>query len=631
MLSDQPDVLQDFLKYIFNNPAIHGMMYIPLNSAIVLEIYKANRATGKPIPCTMTQLYTELCLVLLRKYLVENSDPLAGKLKGKLKDIPTELRTQVLRLGKLAFEGALQQQITFKQLPDGCVDLGFMNVSTELYLGRKYVSYSFLHLTLQEFLAAFYVSQLPGDKQKLLFIENMLINNNKKFNMPFRMSNHLDILWRFMAGLTEFKDIGWELINEATQAIISKFPMDMQYSIMSRRPLLLVHCLLEVQSEQIIRTACDTMMKEHLDAHSTDINNQFALLNTSGFEVVDACTPFDCYAVGYCVAASGHKWNLYLNNVGGNEVIEMLGYGLQSVGDVCRHFNKFSVENSFLSHEAIIYLSKFPPKTLKHMSILNLRNNQLNDETLDGLASTLSHMVSLTSLDLSHNPGSPGGMVKLFQELLNIETIKEMSIHEIHLGSSDIQALSQLIGGLSLKKLKIGDNNMSPECVASIVEVLLSSSSLENLELWWIICTPESAIKWKLLGNNNKLTSLRLINTFGGINLALTYITKALQKNESLKSLEVLPSLEFKYIDSDNTVSSIRAIEIDTVSVKLLSEMLMVNNTLTNLTLISSKLTRDNVLTLSDALQCNSTLECLDLLKVPQMIDKRIMVARNWS
>ena len=43
MLSDQPDVLQDFLKYISNNPAIHGMMYIPLNSAIVLEIYKANK------------------------------------------------------------------------------------------------------------------------------------------------------------------------------------------------------------------------------------------------------------------------------------------------------------------------------------------------------------------------------------------------------------------------------------------------------------------------------------------------------------------------------------------------------------------------------------------------------------
>ena len=99
-------------KYISNNPAIHGMMYIPLNSAIVLEIYKANRTTGKPVPCTMTQLYTELCLVLLRKYLIENKDPLADHLQGRLKDIPDTLREKVLKLGKLTLEGALQQQIT---------------------------------------------------------------------------------------------------------------------------------------------------------------------------------------------------------------------------------------------------------------------------------------------------------------------------------------------------------------------------------------------------------------------------------------------------------------------------------------------------------------------------------------
>ena len=67
----------------------------------------------------------------------ENNDLLADQLQGKLEDIPTALRAQVLKLGKLALEGALKQQITFEQLPDGCVDLGFMNITTELYLGKK--------------------------------------------------------------------------------------------------------------------------------------------------------------------------------------------------------------------------------------------------------------------------------------------------------------------------------------------------------------------------------------------------------------------------------------------------------------------------------------------------------------
>ena len=344
MLSDQPDVLQDFLKYISNNPAIHGMMYIPLNSAIVLEIYKANRTTGKPVPCTMTQLYTELCLMLLRKYLVENKDPLADHLQGRLKDIPDTLREKVLKLGELALEGALKQLITFEQLPDGCVDLGFMNVSTELYLGRKsVVSYSFLHLTLQEFLAAFYVFQLSGVEQKLILIESFLISVSDE--LITKESSHLDVLWRFMAGLTGFNNIGWKLVRRGTRS-----PHRNVYR------LLFVHCLLEIQNEEIIKTACDdksvTKVYEVGTENSEYIHGLFADLifnKPSSSFIVNARTPFDCCAVGYCVAASGREWSSNLVNIGGNEIVEMLGCGLHSVGDVSGYIRMLSLENNSLT------------------------------------------------------------------------------------------------------------------------------------------------------------------------------------------------------------------------------------------------------------------------------------------
>ena len=53
--------------------------------------------------------------------------------------------------------------------------------------------------------------------------------------------------------------------------------------------------------------------------------------------------------------------------------------------------------------------------------------------------------VPLSSLDVSHNPGSQGGLVKLFQEVNNT-IIDNLAVHEINLGPKDIQALSQLIG-----------------------------------------------------------------------------------------------------------------------------------------------------------------------------------------
>ena len=78
--TSHPGMLVHFLKYTFSNPVIKAMMYIPLNCAIVAQIYKNCMCDGgggggekKLILKTMTQLYTALCRSLLRRFLVENS------------------------------------------------------------------------------------------------------------------------------------------------------------------------------------------------------------------------------------------------------------------------------------------------------------------------------------------------------------------------------------------------------------------------------------------------------------------------------------------------------------------------------------------------------------------------------
>ena len=612
MLTDQPDVLEDFLKYISGNPAIHGMMYIPLNSAIVLKIYKANRTIGKPVPRTLTQLYMELSFVLLTKCLVEKNDPLADQVskQSKLEDIPQIFKDQFIELGKLAFEGALRQEITFEQLPDGCNDLcEFVNVSTELYLGRK-STYSFLHLTLQEFLAAFYISQLQGTEQKLIFIENSLIT----FDMNGR-SSHLDVLWRFVAGLTGFKEIGCELIFKATEP----FPFKYFRQHFTYCPLL-AQVLFEVQSENNnIRTACDTILKEQLTGLFLESTHTPSDYHACPF-MINAHTPFDCYAVGYLIAASGHGWSLDAVNIGGNEIVEMLGCGLRSVRDVWGYFNKLNLSSNSLTHQAITDLSKFPSKILNQISVLALSDNKLNKDALNCLADIFPHMVNLTSLDVSNNPGGHGGMVEVFQKL-HTTKVHTLNVVGANLGSSDLQAFSQLIRpAASLKKLKIGDENMSSECVTLMVETVISSSSLEKVELWWIHCTIESARKMKLLENNSNLVSLKFINCLG-LNLAVPHTAEALHRNKSLKTLGI-PS------ECSNTTIWYTNSNYDdnNIDVKALSEMLKVNNTLKELEVFTTKLTRDDVFTLCDALQRNEILEYLYVHpKVFEFIDPRML------
>ena len=255
----------------------------------------------------------------------------------------------------------------------------------------------------------------------------------------------------------------------------------------------------------------------------------------------------------------------------------------------------------------------------------------------------------MSVLDVSSNPGNPGG---LLQGLVRTNVINQLAIHEISdFSLSDIQILSQLIKpGASLKRLKIGNKVMSSECIAVLLETLLSPSSLEILELWWIMYTPENANKFELLENNTNLASIRLMNNFDGINMALQCIAKALGKNKSLRLLGILSenifsNCDYDYDDDndddddddgnddgddddDDDDVEIQHYDIGADSIKILSDMLMVNSTLTRLEIDSSKLTKDDLLKLTNSLQYNYALEDLWLtVKFSAIIDRRI---RSW-
>ena len=65
IFKSKPETLASFNAYLSVNPVVKGMMYNPLNCAIVVEVYRETSELGKPIPHTQTQLYTELTLCLL--------------------------------------------------------------------------------------------------------------------------------------------------------------------------------------------------------------------------------------------------------------------------------------------------------------------------------------------------------------------------------------------------------------------------------------------------------------------------------------------------------------------------------------------------------------------------------------
>ena len=93
-----------------------------------MEVYRETSESGKPIPHTHTQLYTELTLYLVSRYLNSAGNPLARRLPDRLEDIPhdRDLYQQLVQLGRLAFQGIMREEVILKQLPEGCSDLGLL-------------------------------------------------------------------------------------------------------------------------------------------------------------------------------------------------------------------------------------------------------------------------------------------------------------------------------------------------------------------------------------------------------------------------------------------------------------------------------------------------------------------------
>ena len=473
------ELLASLQTYLSVNPVVRGMMYNPLNCAMVVEVYRNSSLSHRAIPHTLTQLYTELSLCLLSQHLSAAGDPLARRLPDRLEDIPhdSDLYQQLVRLGRLAFEGRVRGKVIFRELPKGCSDLGLLNTCSELYGRRENVTYNFLHLTLQEYLGAFYISQLPASEQGKLFVK-------------YRELGHLNVVWRFVAGLTRMQAIGWEgfrgrMVDCRVEDInVDRGCEEEQQTEDEGEDN--VHKWTSsgyevVDGEIVIQPFVVQCLYEAQDAESCASVFSQLRVEYHGWEF---STPFDAYAVGYCVSLCRNVWKINMGRNGfGPEVVEMLVRGLKSV-----QYGGGSVEELWLSgntitDEGMRFLQQFPHQILQHIRTLHLSDCDLDQTEFDLLADTLPLLSSLELLDIYNNPGGNGSTVKLLQALETHQTIQHLMLDRTVIGRDDVMVLSDVVKTSgSLRELWIGnESDMSPECMQQLVS---SPSSLRALAMW---------------------------------------------------------------------------------------------------------------------------------------------------
>ena len=494
--SHDPSLLQGLQQYLTYYPHVRPMLYVPLNCAIVVEVYRVHKSSKSLIPKTWTDLYSSLLRSLLLRYLDDH--PVYQRQSWKtnsFRDLPADVYQQLCEVGRIAYEGILQdQQVIFSDLPSNFDSLGLMQCVSELYVDEVGAgSFNFLHLTLQEYMAAFYLSEQSLSKQVELF-------RNKE--------TRFQTVLRFLAGLTQFT--GFEKYTSHIMSLLT----DRTPEFSGNKLWISLDGL-----HWMFEAACSNVCKA--------IGTSVVGVDLRGGTV----TSFDSFVLGYCISHSNCPWEVNFANCGiGDEGMAMLVRGA-------------------MEGEA---------KHSGYISVMNMYRNKITSTGLNQLLK-IPELLKPRQLNLSGNTLGRGGAVSLLKSPL-VHNLERVSLRETGIGVEDCQALLSafptlkninisdnaltpeavelIITGLKnhtvLEKLEIRGSKFNLQNCISLASVTLPRRLiLKNCHI-----DDESAIVVAGILTQNRVTSLRLGGNCISVRGASEFAGKLLH-NTSLRTLDL--------------------------------------------------------------------------------------------
>ena len=582
-----------FTEYISCNPAIRAAMYTPVTVKMSAEVFTWSQLTESPPPTTMTELFTTFTLKTLVGYL--STHPLYRKQQLKVtsfSDLPPDVYKQFLGLCRMAYEGILnRQQLVFfaAHLPTGFSPLDLMQEVPQVYTQGKASSYHFTHLTLQEFLSAVHISQLPTDEQTRVIQDHL-------------DSDHFKMTMRFVAGLTKLANVPPEITRKFrdTDLILATSRLGEDNS-----NLTLFHWLFECKDTSVTTRTLGSGRMVASPHYSW--------------------TPLDYYVTGHVISHSNCPWrlNFSVSSID-DEKFELFCQGCATPGGTgCEGYisNADFSYNNITSKHMPSFVS-IPPHILQGMRVLDLSGNKLDGRACDLLAKVVPSISRLEELRLGGNPIGSGGAVEVIKSLCG-SGVKQLLLDNTGIGGPDCEALSELLQSThSLELLYIQLNNLSSESIASIVTGLSHNNSLTILDISDSHFSTENTLHLSsLLREHSKctLTSLELrdchISSEGAVELATV-----LCKNTTLRALDLSGNPIGQHVEGVTAVATMLAENKSLIMLDLegchisglgageLAAALYMNSTLQDLNLDRNPIGVEGASSMSDVLQHNMSL-----------------------
>ena len=590
---NSPEKKEELNKYLKQQPVINGLCFVPLHLAILLYLFKQGN-----LPETLTEMNESFILHTIYRHL-ERYGLTPSDAVDKLKNVPKPILDIVYNLSELAFKGLQENKLvfTFDEIKQKCPSIdetvGAINGFGLLQAVKHYsfkgagitASCNFLHYTMQEYLAALHVSNLPSEQQSSL-MENTF------------WDGHYNFMWMMFVGIVGINSEVFVNFVSKGHVYVRKSGIRMAESILSnkRKRLHVFQCYMEAKSNAEAPDVISDMFKNgkviidkekllphHISSLMTFMSNssmQWKTLELKHCKITD---------VGMNVLEQ-----FILEKISTLECIDLSHNESSPWGLYCAYIRHCSCNSLTLGGDYGMkeYVNEI---TESFQSNTKLQSLKLKNITKEGFK-PIFEVKALQKLDLSKNTLSDDGAVTISDGLKYNNTLMELNISQNSITNKGTMNITKAIQvNTTLQKLDISNNILSDDGAAAISDGLKYNISLQELD----ISQNKITNKWaKMIGEaikvNKILKKLDIRNNSISDDGAAA-ISDGLKYNISLQELNMLWN------------------KITSEGAKMIGEAIKVNKTLQKLDINGNSISDDGAAAISDGLKCNISLQELDM------------------
>ena len=478
-----------FCQHIKRFPIIEGCLYVPINLAITLNVFQDSFVDGRDscLPETMTELYDTLIRMLIYRHL-KSLHPSMNINFSNLKELPQPTLSVFQNLCKIAYNGICKNQGLVFYRQESFETLGLMQKESQMLpsKGGDVFVYNFLHLTIQEFLAAYHVHENQQEVHRLFSRCNNVLK--------------LAIMMRFLAGLTKLESV--------------HFPI----------PDKLYNCNIFYQ-----------FFEARNDVLTSELLSRRKYLKIARLSPTP--TPLDMFMIGRCVALGSCRWRLGFTLRGmGSEHLEMFASGLNFKGEVKGQIEHFGFSLNPLGNKSSKFFFKLPGFIINNLHSLYLRGIEVDVNCLDNLVLAVPNLINLKMFLFHDNNFKEGEQKYFIESLCSSKFLQHVSFSR--LGPDECETLLTNLYTLHTIELY----QLSPPSVETVIRCLSNPTTLSNLQICQSKVKAEFTTYLPTTLPSSHLKSLEFINCVID-SVTVRIIADAVKKTPSLEKLNLSDNL----------------------------------------------------------------------------------------